>query len=644
MKKISKIGKYILAVILTTVVVLVVVQIYSAYRSLDTLTESILQEEASSFVNIMKSDYSKLDTEAEYLFNVIGADPGISDALKSKDSSAAESIYGKYSSDESSFGAFYGADGQVIWKTDNFPANASLSAVSDGLNADADADADGMYYCYSADIAGAGSYIVGYDLRAYDYLDPIHDKTGGHFTVFKDNIRYATTILNDDGSRFEGTKMAEEIAAQVLEKGERYMGRTAIGGGEYVVCYEPLKDSSGKIIGAYFGGYDTKTVNGLLSQKVTVMITVGAVMAVIITVISVLVCYRIIKKKILLPVVRIGEMTEKMNSGNLSYEITNISRGKDEVGELLSSVENMKNTLSGYINDLSCVLGAMSEGNFTVHPTADYSGDFVELSRSAELIGSQMRKIISGINRTSDNVYNDASESAKGSDLLAAGTTKQAAALEELSASLSDISAKVNETAENAASAMKLADGAAEVLAGQHENMEQMTRAMNNISDQSREIERIIGTISDIAFQTNILALNAAVEAARAGAAGKGFAVVADEVRNLATKSAEAVQSTSKLITSAVSAVSEGSDIVNKNAESLDSVMEIFGRTKEMIGEISAAAGTQSEAIEQITSGIAEISDVVQQTSATAQQIAASCEELNDQAMQLHEEVKHFTV
>lgn len=640
MGKFSKIGKYILAVILTTVIVLMVMQIYSAYRSLETLTENILQEEAGSFINIMKSDCDELDIEAEYLFNVIGADPSLSNALKSGDGSAAEKIYNTYSSDECSFGAFYGSDGKVIWQTDNFPPNASLSSVSGGLNA----DEDRMYYCYSAEIPGAGSYIIGYDLRAYAYLDPIHEKTGGHFTIFKDNVRYATTILNDDGSRYEGTEMAEEIAAQVLEKGEPYTGRTTISGGEYVVCYEPLRDHSGNIVGAYFSGYNTATVNALLDRKVAVMITVGSVMAAIITLVSVIVCYRIIKKKILVPVVQIGEMTEKMNSGNLSCSIENIKRSKDEVGELLSSVENMKNTLSGYISDLSRVLGAMSEGNFTVHPTADYSGDFVELSRSAELIGSQMREIISGINRTSDNVYNDASESAKGSDMLAAGTTRQAAALEELSASLSDISAKVNETAENASSAMKLADGAADVLASQHENMEQMTRAMNNISEQSKEIERIIGTIDDIAFQTNILALNAAVEAARAGEAGKGFAIVADEVRNLATKSAYAVQSTSKLITSAVSAVSEGSEIVQKNAESLDSVMEIFGRTKEMIGDISAAAGTQSESIEQITSGIAEISDVVQQTSATAQQIAASCEELNNQAIQLHEEVKHFTV
>lgn len=535
---------------------------------------------------------------------------------------------------------FCTADGQLIWKTDNFPDSAQPSGLQNGLHS----DGSRLYYCYSKEISGEGSYVVGYDLRAYEYLDPIHEKTGGHFTIFLNNIRYATTILNDDGSRFEGTEMSEDIADAVLGRGERYIGSAEIGGADYAVCYEPLTDVSGNIVGAYFGGYDTGAVNAILEQKIAVMMIVGAAMTVIITVISATVCYRIIKKKILTPVVHIGEMTEEMNKGNLGFKTTDVEHSKDEVGELLISVEQMKDTLSGYIRDLSRVLGAMSEGDFTVRPAADYSGDFVELSRSAELIGSQMRKIISGINLTSDNVFTDASESAKGSDMLAAGTTRQAAAIEELSASLSDISDKVTETAHNAGSAMELADSAASVLDEQHEYMKQMTSAMNNISRQSKEIERIINTIDDIAFQTNILALNAAVEAARAGEAGKGFAVVADEVRNLAAKSAEAVQSTSQLITAAVSAVSEGADIAAKNAESLDSVVEIFDRTKHMIGDISTAANTQSDSISQITSGITEISDVVQQTSATAQQIAASCQELNSQAVQLREEVKHFIV
>ncbi|MGN1340591.1 MAG: methyl-accepting chemotaxis protein, partial [Oscillospiraceae bacterium] len=454
----------------------------------------------------------------------------------------------------------------------------------------------------------------------------------------------ATTIEDENGSRLEGTEMSPQIAQTVITEGGTYIGRTEIRGSQYVVCYTPMTDSAGKIIGAYFGGYDTGTVDGILNQKVIVMIVVGVALTIVITMGAVVVCYKLIKRKVLTPVVHIGEMAKQMNRGDLSCQISNVKKENDEVGMLLVQVENMRDTLHGYIGDLSRVLGEMAEGNFTARTEAVYSGDFVELNRSVERISEQMKDIISKINKTSDNVNADASASARESDVLAAGTIRQAETIEELSNSLSEISAKVNETAGKSRSALALADSGSAVLDEQHSYMNQMTAAMENISVQSGEIERINKTIDDIAFQTNILALNAAIEAARAGEAGKGFAVVADEVRNLAAKSAEAVRTTSQLIASAASAVSEGSEIARRNAESLNSVVEIFDQTKQVIGDISAAADQQSRAIGEITGGIAEISAVVQQTSAAAQEIAASCEELNNEAVTLREEVKQFVI
>lgn len=634
----SKIGKNLLAVILVTVIALVTLLVIMARQALTTLTDDILTEQANSFITILKSDFGELDVEAEYLFDMVGSDTALKQALTENSSDGVKEIYNSYASDESSFGAFYGSDGSLIWKTDNCPKNITVDNAPNGLGS----DAENMYYCYSEKITDAGSYLIGYDLRAYEYLDPIRTKTGGHFTIFKDNIRYATTITDESGERFIGTEMSADIAEAVIKDGRVYSGKTEINGESYVVSYEPITDGLGNIIGAYFGGYATATVDGMLNSEVTTMGIIGAVAAVIACVAAVFVCYMIIKKKILTPVTLIGKMTKEMSEGNLNYQIENITHGKDEVGELLTSVDEMRNSLSAYINDISRVMKTMANGDFTAAPQIEYKGDFVALSESAAHISNQMRNIISSIYRTSDNVYNGSTQSAEGSNALADGTTRQAAAIEQLTANLTNISQNVTDTAENARAASELADNASEILSEQHQYMNQMVASMRKIAETSSEIENIIRAIDDIASQTNILALNAAIESARAGEAGKGFAVVADEVRNLSAKSAEAVRETTALIEAATNAVDEGSKIADKNAASLNKVVDIFGQTKKMIGDISSAANDQSRSISQITSGLGEISDVVSQNSATAEEIAASCQELNNRAIDLKDEVKLF--
>ena len=269
-------------------------------------------------------------------------------------------------------------------------------------------------------------------------------------------------------------------------------------------------------------------------------------------------------------------------------------------------------------------------------------GDFKAIQDAINSFTRDISDSMHAITEVSATVSDGSTQMAEGSQSLANGTTKQASAIEEISATIQDVSMQIATTADNATQAGELSERTQEKVNYQDAEIQNMLHAMSEINDTSKEIEKIIKTIEDIAFQTNILALNAAVEAARAGAAGKGFAVVADEVRNLANKSQEAAKNTSDLITAAIAAVGKGSEIAGATAESMKEVKEISAQTAKLIVDIAEASQGQSESIKQITAGVEQVSEVIQTNAATAEETSALCSSLSGQSNQLHERVARF--
>ena len=312
---------------------------------------------------------------------------------------------------------------------------------------------------------------------------------------------------------------------------------------------------------------------------------------------------------------------EGMRQGNLKVPVD--YRSSSEIGDMCEALRTSQKILADVVDDISRTTGQMAKGNFDVELTAVFPGDLRPIQDSISQFVLRMSETISNISQSADQVSAGSEQVSNSSQSLAQGATEQASAVQELSATINDISTNAKQTAHAA---------------------EEANVAMGNISNSSEEIGKIIATIENIAFQTNILALNAAVEAARAGAAGKGFAVVADEVRNLASKSDEAAKATKDLIENSISAVNGGADVVGKVTESLEKTTVLTNSVVEMMDSVAEAVENQTNAIAQITEGIDQISAVVQTNSATSEECAAASEELSSQASIMHQLMSEFRI
>lgn len=480
--------------------------------------------------------------------------------------------------------------------------------------------------------------IVGMDVSISGLIDELSSvKIGesGYITLFDPT----KTIAFHPDSSLVGKNISEvdysENIAQAINNNETQKSLSYVRDGQaYQGSVYYLEAFGGVVLGilpqAEYNSYISETVLSITICFVACIIVLGVIVT--------LFGFNITRS-----VRKLTHVAGKIAAGELNVNVD--VTGSDEVAVLgynISRIVARLKTYMEYIDEICDVLLEIGKGNLDFTLEHDYAGEFSrvkdELLRVQELLSQTLHEVVVA----ADEVSTGAEQVSIGAQSQAQGATEQAASAEQLTATVAQISEQINSSTHHLESANEEMTAVVTEIRSGDQKMEHMLQAMNEITQSSLEIEKIIKSIEDIAFQTNILALNAAVEAARAGQAGKGFAVVADEVRNLAGKSAEASKTTATLIEKALVAVQNGKTIADETAASFHRVFEGVNRVAEQTSHVVQNSEEQDKQVQQTAIGVDQISSVIQTNSATAEEAAAASEQLAGQARMMKKLVAQF--
>lgn len=403
------------------------------------------------------------------------------------------------------------------------------------------------------------------------------------------------------------------------------------------VAYAPVKDTDGWSIAV-----TAPQLNYLASTYncITINVTVIVISILISILVALLLAGNISK-----PMKACAQRMKLLVEGDLKTPMPQVTN-KNETGILVKSTTLLVDGLSTIINDISYLLMELANQNLNIstqHEDA-YVGSFQDILLSMRHMKVQLNDIMRQVNHSAEEVSSASVQLSTSAQNLSQGTIEQSSAVQELASRINEISQQAQNTASSAIALRDQTHQTGEEVSLCNQQMQKLMDAISKIQTTSDEIGKILKTIEDIAFQTNILALNASVEAARAGSAGKGFAIVAQEVRDLAGRSAEAAQSTATLIEHSTEAVHIGTEIANHTANTLSEVVDNIQSVVDSIDDIATISNEQSEAVWQVSEGIKQISIVVQSNSATAQEGASASEHLSTEAVGLKQLVDQFTL
>ena len=332
-----------------------------------------------------------------------------------------------------------------------------------------------------------------------------------------------------------------------------------------------------------------------------------------------------------------------ISQGDLSCSLTKTKR-KDELGVLLNTAASLVEMLQHIIGETNQILGSIAHFDLTTGEMNSYPGAFNSLADSVNAIRQMLTRMIIDIQSSSANVKSGSSQLAEATQLLSEGTVSQTSSIEKLVMDMNNVVDSINQNSENGNLINERLNTLDTKIQDSSQQMEHLLRIVDQIEEMSSDIQKIVGTIDSIAFQTNILALNASVEAARAGENGRGFAVVAEEVSSLASRSSDASKKTGELIEKCITGIAQAKESADVTASALESIVTDSAEIARSFDSISEATREEARKANSIRMEINNISDVVQSNSSTAQETAASTEALSQQAQTLEAMTSRFRV
>ncbi len=435
----------------------------------------------------------------------------------------------------------------------------------------------------------------------------------------------------------------ETAAMETIESGQREEAIDMVFGEEYTKTKEEilsLENQFKEMLDSRTRKESSDIQEQLKLMQVVLIILLALLM------VGQLITEYMMRRVVIEPICQCTDVILGISKGELKQEFKREST-TSEIGMLTHGTKTILNNMSTIINELDYSFSQIAKGNFDIDINnfeEYYTGDFHSLSESKKTIVTSLSHTLRQINSVSKQVSLDSEHVAVSATSLAEGATTQSRNIQELALSIHNITNEIGATAENSEQANIATQAVVNALEVGNERMSRMMEAMESINIKSEEVRKIIKSIDDIAFQTNLLSLNAAVEAVRAGNAGKGFVIVADEVRGLAEKSAQSAKDTADLIEETLKVVREGNVIAKETAEAIGVITDKTSEVKVYMDSISNSSNEQAQAVNNINTSIEQISHVVNQNSATSEESAAASEELSVQAQRLEAMVNKFTL